>query len=179
MATVIPTRNTPPTQGTGWTAADLVKRFGPIPLDRIVFHPRPGTATVEDAVRLDDHEDRLCELIDGVLLKKTVGLIESLIAVQIISALTNYLTVNKLGIAVGADGMMQLFPGQVRIPDASFISWHQLEDSGFPDQAAPNMAPGPGRRSAQPRQHSQGNGAEARRVLCRRHTAGVARRAAG
>jgi len=37
--------------------------------------------------------------------------------------------------------MMQLFPGQVRIPDVSFISWKQLEGSGFPDNPIPLMAP--------------------------------------
>jgi Uma2 family endonuclease len=28
-----------------------------------------------------------------------------------------------LGTVLGADGMLRLFPGQVRIPDVSFISW--------------------------------------------------------
>ena len=44
---------------------------------------RPGTATEQDVIRLDDHEDRLCELIDGTLVEKTMGYEESAIAMQI------------------------------------------------------------------------------------------------
>jgi len=50
-----------------WTAADLVERFGPIPLRRIRSDPAPGTATEEDVVEIHLREDRLYELVDGVL----------------------------------------------------------------------------------------------------------------
>ena len=135
MATVSP----PPK--TEWTVADLADRFGDMPLSRIVLDPAPGTATDEDVIRLDAHKDRLCELIDGVLVEKTVGFIESLLAVEIVTLLSNYLKQNPLGIAAGADGMLQLFPGQVRIPDVSYVSWKNFEDSGFPEEAAPHFAP--------------------------------------
>ncbi|NOZ38705.1 MAG: Uma2 family endonuclease [Planctomycetes bacterium] len=126
---------------TTWTAVDLVHRFGAIPLDRVVHDPAPGTATVADVVRLDDHENRLCELIDGTLVEKTVGVYESFLAIQIGTLLNLFVTQAKLGIVAGADGMMQIFPDQVRIPDVSFISWEHLKDSGFPDNPAPFMAP--------------------------------------
>ena len=61
----------------GWTAVDLVERFGAIPLSRVVQNPAPGTATEQDVIDLDEHEDRLCELIDGTLVEKTVGAYES------------------------------------------------------------------------------------------------------
>lgn len=63
-----------------WTAADLVERFGPIPLGRIRFHPPPGEATQRDVVEIHDREDRLCELVDGVLVEKTVGTLPGLFA---------------------------------------------------------------------------------------------------
>ncbi|MEQ8847396.1 Uma2 family endonuclease [Botrimarina sp.] len=125
-----------------WTVADLAERFGPdMPLVRIVRDPRPGTATVEDVVRLDDHEDRLCELIDGVLLEKTMGFWEAYLASRLVTILGAFVGAHRVGIAAGADGMLQLFPGQVRIPDVSFVSWARLEGSGFPDEAAPLFAP--------------------------------------
>src|SRR5690606_38266214 len=118
-----------------WTAADLVDRFGPILLARVVGNPAAGEATVEDVVRLNDHEDRLCELIDGVLVEKAMGFIESWLASRIVTLLNNYLASHAIGIAAGADGMMQIMPDQVRIPDAAFVSWASLENSGFPEEA--------------------------------------------
>jgi len=124
-----------------WTAVDLVHRFGAIPLHRVVRDPAPGTATVADVVQLNDHEDRLCELIDGTLVEKTMGAFESFLAVRLISLLNTFVEQAKLGIVLGEAGMMQLFPEQVRIPDASYISWKQLEGSGFPEKPVPLMAP--------------------------------------
>lgn len=129
------------TKTSAWTAADLVERFGPILLARVVGNPAAGEGTVEDVVRLNDHEDRLCELIDGVLVEKAMGFIESWLASRIVTLLNNYLASNSIGIAAGADGMMQIMPDQVRIPDAAFVSWANLENSGFPEEAAPLMAP--------------------------------------
>ena len=63
-----------------WTAADLVARFGAIPLHRVRHYPPPGEATENDVLEIHDHEDRLCELIDGVLVEKTVGNYESYLA---------------------------------------------------------------------------------------------------
>lgn len=124
-----------------WTAQDLVLRFGPIPLNRIVSEPAPGTATVEDAVRLDDRENRLCELIDGTLVEKTVGFYESFLAYRIGILLGQFVTAQNLGIIAGEAGMLQLLPDQIRIPDVSFVSHERLKGSGFPDEAAPLFAP--------------------------------------
>lgn len=124
-----------------WTAVDLVNQLGPIPLHRIVSHPAPGSATVEDVVRMEEHEDRLCELIDGCLVEKTYVLYESFLTAVVMTKLQNSAQSQALGIVLGPDGMMQLFPNQVRMPDASFISWASLEGSGFPDQPAPDLAP--------------------------------------
>jgi Uma2 family endonuclease len=124
-----------------WTAEDLTSRFGAIPLNRIIWDPAPGTATVEDVVFFDDHRDQLCELIDGTLVRKAGGLYESYLAVQIITLLHTYVSAKDFGIVAGESGMMQLFPDEVRIPDVSFISHARLANSGFPEAAAPHMAP--------------------------------------
>ena len=124
-----------------WTAQDLVQRFGPIPLNRIVLDPAPGTATVEDVVYFDDHKDQLCELIDGTLVRKPMGFYESYLGVQITILIGQFVAERNLGVVAGADGMMQLFPDEVRIPDVSFITHARLAKSGFPEDAAPHMAP--------------------------------------
>ena len=124
-----------------WTAADLVERFGPIPLARIRQDPPPGSATEEDVVQIREHEDRLCELVDGVLVEKTVGTYESYLALLIGRILGGHVEENDLGIALGADGMMRLAPGLVRIPDVAFISWQRLPERRIPRQAVWNLAP--------------------------------------
>ena len=57
----------------GLTLADLVDRFGPMPAERIRTNPPPGTATEQDVIDIEEHESRLCELVDGVLVEKTAG----------------------------------------------------------------------------------------------------------
>lgn len=100
--------------------------LGNVPLDRIVFNPLPGTATEKDVVLLDDHEDRLCELIDGTLLQKTMGFEESLIAMRIAQLLLNFVMPRKLGIVSGPDGMMRMIPERIRIPDVAFVGFNRL-----------------------------------------------------
>lgn len=124
-----------------WTAVDLVRQLGAIPLHRVVSDPPPGAATVDDVVRLETEEDRLCELIDGTLVEKTMGAFESFIALQLASLLNDFVNRHSHGIALGADGMLQLFPNQVRIPDACFISMDRLKGSGFPDTPVPEVVP--------------------------------------
>lgn len=123
------------------TAADLFDRFGPIPVRRIHLTDPPRTATEDDVVAINDHEDRLCELIDGILVEKTVGLYESYLAIFIGTLLNNYVQEHKLGIVLGTDGMFLLSPGLVRIPDISFVSWKRLPDQKVPRDAMSAVAP--------------------------------------
>jgi Uma2 family endonuclease len=125
----------------GWTALDLVERFGAIPLHRIVQNPEPGSATEHDVVALDAHEDRLCELVDGTLVEKTVGAYESYLAVLLGELLNAFVRKNRLGFTLGEAGMMRLAPGLVRIPDVSFISWDRVPDRRVPREPIPNLAP--------------------------------------
>ena len=83
-----------------WTAADLVERFGPIPLDRVRHDPAPGTATEDHVVEIHDREDRLYELVDGVLVEKTVGIYESYLAAFLVRLIGNFVEENDLGIVL-------------------------------------------------------------------------------
>lgn len=126
---------------TAWTAADLVERFGPIELRRIRQDPPPGQATEQDVVDIHDREDRLFELVDGVLLEKTMGVQESFLAGWILELLASFVRSHNLGIVLGADGMSRLQPGLVRIPDVCFIGWDRLPGRKVPTLAMLPCAP--------------------------------------
>ena len=123
------------------TLADLLQRFGPIPAARIRSDPPPGTATEEDVIALEAKEHRLFELVDGVLVEKTVGFYESFLASRLAHFLTDFAEHYHLGIIAGADGMLRLTPGLVRIPDVSFVSWARLPGRRVPRQALPDLVP--------------------------------------
>ena len=73
-----------------WTVADLLNQFGAIPISRIRLDPAPGAATEQDVVDLEAREDRLYELIDGVLLEKVLGYFEAYLACLLSTHLTNF-----------------------------------------------------------------------------------------
>ena len=123
------------------TLADLRKRLGGIPLDRIRFRPAPGTATEKDVIDAEARENRLCELVDGTLVEKAMGFEESRLAGEARYLVNWYLDQNDLGICVGADGMMRIAPGLVRIPDLSFVSWDRLPGRESPRDPIPDLAP--------------------------------------
>ena len=105
------------------TISELAELFGDMPAWRIRTAPAPGTATEDDVIEIEEHEDRLCELVEGVLVEKTVGYDESCLAVELITLINSFVKAHKLGKVSGPDGMMRLFPGLVRIPDVAFVSW--------------------------------------------------------
>lgn len=122
--------------------AELLERLGNVPPQRIRFHPAPGTATEADVVAARDSADkRLCELIDGVLVEKAMGTREAQVALLIGHFMLDFLDDNNLGIVLGADGMLRLWPGRIRIPDASFISWSKMPEGRLPDVPVAPLAP--------------------------------------
>jgi Uma2 family endonuclease len=123
------------------TLADLRKRLGGIPLERIWYRPAPGTATEKDVVEAQEHENRLCELVDGTLVEKAMGFEEARLALRLGRLIDAYVDQNDLGICVGADGMMRIAPGLVRIPDLSFIAWDKLPSRESPRDPIPDLAP--------------------------------------
>jgi Uma2 family endonuclease len=121
--------------------AELMNQLGRVPLQRIRLHPPPGTATERDVIETERRENRLCELVDGVLVEKAVGFIESVLAGAILAALREFVVARNLGHVTGADGTMRLAPGLVRIPDAAFISWSHFPGGRLTDEPIPSLAP--------------------------------------
>lgn len=114
----------PPTDGSE-TFADVARRLGDIPVERIIWLPR--TATEEDVIRFCDREPkRLVELVDGFLVEKAMGFRESLLAASLIMFLKNFISPRKLGLVGAPDAIMRLRTGLVRLPDVSFIRWDRL-----------------------------------------------------
>jgi Uma2 family endonuclease len=129
----------------GNSLADLLERIGNVPLNRIPLRPAPGMATEQDVIDLERRpQKRLYELVDGVLVEKAMGSKESGLAFLIGFNLQAYLEVHDLGMGLSEGGMLKLFPGQVRIPDVSFISWDRLPPDKLPDETiweiVPNLA---------------------------------------
>jgi Uma2 family endonuclease len=121
--------------------AGLLDRLGNLPLDRIRFQPPPGTATVNDVVELQVRENRLCELVDGVLVEKTIGYQEGQLAIIIATALQNFVEADDLGPVTGPDGMI-LFPDNlVRIPDVAFACWERFPDEATLEEPVPEIVP--------------------------------------
>jgi Uma2 family endonuclease len=123
------------------TLGDLLERLGGVPAQRVRFYPLPGQATVADVVAIEARENRLCELIDGVLVEKGMGYRESLVAGWILTALNAFVQPRKLGVVSGADGMLQLFPGLVRIPDVAYVSRQRLPGGRVPNDPVPHLVP--------------------------------------
>ena len=111
--------------GRSLTLSDLAERFGPMPFGRIIQHPAPGTAKEKDVLAML-RTDRLCELVDGVLVEKTMGYEESLLAAEIIFLLKVFVRPRRLGLVAAPDGLLRLAKGLVRIPDVSFVSWARV-----------------------------------------------------
>ena len=122
------------------TLADLVERFGPIPMRRIRSFPGPGIATEQDVLDVYRTEKRLCELVDGVLVEKDLGYFESVITLRLGAILLAFVDRYSLGVVAGESGMLRLLPGLIRIPDLSFISWGRLPDRKVSPDAVIGLA---------------------------------------
>ncbi len=122
--------------------AELVERLGHIPLERIRFHPPPGTATEADVLAaLEAPRKRICELIDGVLVEKAMGYSESVLAAYLIVPLYGFVRPRNLGLMTAPDGTIRLWAGRVRIPDVAFFSWDRIPGRRLPAEPIPTLAP--------------------------------------
>lgn len=122
------------------TIADLLEQLG-VSAKRVRFRPALGTATEKDVLDIHAREGRLCELVDGVLVEKTMGFRESCLAIFLGQFLLGFVRPRNLGLVTGADGMMRLAPRLVRIPDVAFISWERIPGKRMPTEPIPDLAP--------------------------------------
>jgi Uma2 family endonuclease len=123
------------------TFGDLLEGLGNISPHRIRLQPPPGTATEKDLLDVLDRTNRICELVDGVLVEKVMGYPESSLAVWLSYLLHRFLQDHDLGNLAGADGTMRLMPKLVRIPDISFVRWEKLPGRELPAQPIPELVP--------------------------------------
>ncbi|MBI1901188.1 MAG: Uma2 family endonuclease [Planctomycetia bacterium] len=124
-----------------WSLAQLQEHLGGIPIERIRLFPFPGCATEADADEINACQDRLYELVDGTLVEKPMGWIESILAGIIFAEIRAYLKTNSLGKVVGESGSLRILPGLIRIPDVSFISWKRLPQKLPPRRPIPALVP--------------------------------------
>jgi Uma2 family endonuclease len=118
---------------------ELIRRLGGIPPDRIWLRPQPGTAKKDDVTEAEGRHGRLCELIDGVLVEKTMGFGESRLAFLIGMAVVEFVRDHDLGAVSGEGSTMEILPDQVRIPDVAFVSWQRLAQTSM--EPIPELSP--------------------------------------
>lgn len=123
------------------TWEDRMADLGQIPLARILTSPPPGEATCEDVIRAHDEQGKLCELVDGTLVEKTMGWQEALLAGFLLHWIRSYLDKNPLGHVTGPDAMTRLFGDTVRGPDVAFVAWERLPNRKIPKKPIPDLVP--------------------------------------
>ena len=120
--------------------SDILTDLGGIPVERIRFDPKPGTATIDDLLRLNG-QGGMFELVDSTLVEKTMGWRESLIAIVLGRLLSEFVETKNLGLVSGPDGFMRILKSQVRGPDVAFVSWDRLPEGVVPAEPVPEIVP--------------------------------------
>ena len=123
------------------TLADLLDHLGGIEPGRVRTNPPPGLATEADLVMVNSRKQGICELVDGLLVEKSMGVVESMLAGSILALIRSFVLTRNLGIVTTADGMMRLAPGIVRIPDVAFLSWDRIPGGRVPVTPMSEFAP--------------------------------------
>lgn len=131
---------TEPTSTTSSFAA-ILERLGGIDPARVRVLGGLRPATEDDLIRENQRREALYELVDGLLVEKGMGYNESGLALALAVALRLFIRPRKLGLLTGADGMMRLFPGQVRMPDLAFASWDRMPGRRRPTGGIAGFAP--------------------------------------
>jgi Uma2 family endonuclease len=115
------------------------------------MRPTPRTATEADWERLPDELQKTCELVDGTLVRKPMGVPESILATAMSRILGNFVSPSRLAVILGSDGPMRFLPGQLRMPDVSLFLREHLPDGKasttqvtdlVPDLAVEVLGPG-------------------------------------
>jgi Uma2 family endonuclease len=124
------------------TLADVLERIGKVPLARIPAWPPPGMAKEKHVLAaLEASDKRLFELVDGVLVEKTMGVREGMLATLLGHFLWDFVMRHDIGLVVGADSPFRLRLGLIRIPDVSFVGWDRFPNQELPDQAIARFVP--------------------------------------
>lgn len=107
------------------TVAELLHELGDIPPYRVRLYPYPGTATEADAVRVNEHE-AACELVNGTLVEKAVGMPEDYLGTWLAHLLMTFVIPRRLGMVVTGRPQFRMPRGNLREPDVSFTRRDRL-----------------------------------------------------
>ncbi len=127
--------------GVASSLADRLSDLGGIAADRVRLVPAPGSATIEDLIRVNEHKETLCELVDQTLVEKAMGYEASIVAGAILEILRRFVSARRLGFVSGADGFFRLLSISVRGPDVAYVSKERLPGGKLPKEAYPAIAP--------------------------------------
>jgi Uma2 family endonuclease len=120
------------------TFGQLLRNLGDIDPDRVLMPPAPGTATEADLLACPR---KFVELVDGVLVEKTMGAHESHILFALAGLFHAYRMEHNPGVFGVADTLLQLAPGTIRLPDLSFTAYANLPSVNAHRKAVGKYAP--------------------------------------
>lgn len=122
------------------TAADLHDHLGHILLHRIRLYPPPGIASLADILIVQTQDHRLCELVNGVLVEKTVGYYESRLALLIGYFLEDFLEAHDWALSSGP--MVCCNDYMTRYAFRMFLFfWSHFPDRELPAEPIPRLVP--------------------------------------
>ncbi len=84
-------------------------RLGGVPMDRIRFRPSIGGAVEQDVLEAEK-QGLLCELVDGVLVEKAMGIRESILAMALGHILRVFVLPRNLGLVTGEQARATALP---------------------------------------------------------------------
>ena len=145
----------------------LARWSGKHPPNRIRMTPLPGSATEEDVLEVERRTGLAAEPIDGVLVEKPPGFIESLLAAALGTHLCKFVLPGKLGIVLGEGGRCGSCPARSASPTCALSAGSVFRGANCPRWPFPPLPPiWPSRFSR--REYGRRDAAEAARLLCGR-----------
>jgi len=120
---------------------DILETLGGISASRVRLKKPLGQATEADLIELNRGKRGIFELVDGVLVEKAMGKMESLLAGAIIAILRGFVLPRNLGIITAPDGMMRLAPALFRAPDVAFIAWGRIPGGRLSEDSLAGVVP--------------------------------------
>jgi Uma2 family endonuclease len=72
---------------------------------------------------------------------KAMGFFEDRVSGVLLYFLESYLEEHDFGFCVGAQALMRIVPGRVRLPDVSFISWDKVSNYRVPTEPIADLTP--------------------------------------
>jgi hypothetical protein len=122
------------------TLADFMHYIGDVPAERIMLRPPPGMANADDVLRLERQENRLCELVDGVVVAKSLGYKEMTVAANLLAEMEAHAAEKKLGVVTGP-AFYRLGDHVVRVPAVAFCATGSFRSDTAPGEGAAGIVP--------------------------------------